>query len=163
MISRHHLWLLPVGFLNLALPGCAPAISNLDVSQDTVVHLPREVALNFLMSLNATKILPCRFGPEGVESERSGGRPAAYSSLTVEPEIMGSGSLRVNGQTSEIFCFFGGPAVADKQQLEQKLFFKKALTALLALGVQPPSSATQSIKSEGTSLTIPPKRQYRSW
>ncbi|WP_295446444.1 hypothetical protein [uncultured Thiodictyon sp.] len=139
MISKHNLRLLPIAFLNLALLGCTPAISDLDLSQAAADHLPRDAALRFLMAMdNNRNYLPCRFRPDEVEREHSGGKRAAYSSLTVEPAARGSGLLRENGR---IFCFFGGPEEADRQHLEQRLFFRKTVTALLALGVQAPSNA----------------------
>jgi hypothetical protein len=153
MISRRSCWRLPVVVVTLALLGCMPAISELNVSQDTVDHLPRDVALSFLMSLNSMNrdngYLPCRFGPDGVASTKSSGRPLPYSSLTVRPFLIGSGLLNRTGQI-DIFCYFGGPQGAAQNGLEGKLFFKKTVTALLALGVQVPADAKQSIRSGGT-------------
>ncbi len=37
--------------LGLAVTGCTVPVSDLDLSKETIEHLPKEVALSFLMSL----------------------------------------------------------------------------------------------------------------
>jgi hypothetical protein len=125
--------------LGLAVTGCTVPVSELDLSKETIEHLPRDVALSFLMSqkTDESSLDECVFQPEGVVAVHNGvqhGGVVPYSDLTLRAGPFGNGFLELKGR---ILCFFGGPVTAKHQGMSNRAFLRKTVTALLALGVRP--------------------------
>lgn len=143
MLVRSIQLLCTCAWLFSCLSGCGtiPA-SEFDVPLEVAEELPPSAALEFLMSIPPEPTArECRFQPNGVQIVRWG-KPLEtlpYQSLAVRPLALGALEVWNPGQRLETWCWFGFATQKQRLRMDHKRFTRKALTALIALGMQVPS------------------------
>jgi hypothetical protein len=148
-LSKQHAAYALASALALFSWGCTPRITELNLSQELVDTLPKDVALEFLKSLQPSTLpVPsCIFTPDGVRRWLagrglllSGKRP--YAALRANHVVLEGVGLYAESK----WCIINISANARARGHTYDQLYKKVLTALLSLGVNVPQYARGTIK-----------------